>query len=361
MLTLRMSALVLGLCAAASYAPPAAANEPFYKGKRLTVLVNYAAGGPTDIEGRLLARHIARHIEGSPSIIVQNMDGAGGMVGTGYLGEVAPKDGTVMGYFTGSAWRYANNPERFRVDFRSYEFIAYQPGTAIIYMRTDIPPGMKSAADIVRAKGVVAGGLGAENSKDLLLRLGLDMLGVPHKYVTSYRGSQAARLALQQNEINLYSESPPSYRAVVEPSLVRDGLVIPIWYEGTPDGETFRPPKQMEGLSILPFHALYRELKGAMPSGQLWETYRAIHTINGAMQRQVVLPPGAPPAAVAALRAAVERVNDDKEHAEEAIKTMGFVPEWVTGADTNAAVRAALALPPEMRAFIAEYVRRAVR
>jgi putative tricarboxylic transport membrane protein len=366
MLTLRALVVVfltvpLGLCAAALSASHSLANEPYYKGKRLTVLVNYAAGGPTDIEGRLLAKHIARHIEGSPSVVVQNMDGAGGMVGTGYLGEVAPKDGTVMGYFTGSAWRYAANPERFRVDFRSYEFIAYQPGTAIIYMRTDIPPGMKSATDIVKAKGVVAGGLGAENSKDLLLRLGLDMLGVTYKYVTSYRGSQAARLALQQNEINLYSESPPSYRAVVEPSLVRDGLVIPIWYEGIPHGETFQPPKQMEGLSILPFHELYRKIKGAMPAGQLWDTYRAIHTINGAMQRQVVLPPGAPPAAVAALRAAVGRLNDDKEHAEESIKAMGFVPEWMTGADTNKSVQSAIALQPEMRAFIAEYVRRAVK
>jgi hypothetical protein len=74
-----------------------------------------------------------------------------------------------------------------------------------------------------------------------------------------------------------------------------------------------------------------------------------------------VLPPGAPPAAVAALRAAVERVNDDKEHADEAIRTMGFVPEWVTGADTNKAVRAAVTLSPEMRAFIADYVRRAVK
>ena len=82
---------------------------------------------------------------------------------------------------------------------------------------------MKDATDIVKAKGVVAGGLGADNSKDLLMRLGLDMLGVPYKYVTSYRGSRAARLAVQQNEINLYAESPPGYRAVVEPSLVTDG------------------------------------------------------------------------------------------------------------------------------------------
>jgi hypothetical protein len=281
------------------------------------------------------------------------------MAGAGYLGEVAPKDGTMMGYFTGAAWRFANNPERFRVDFRSYEFVAYQPGTAVVYIRTDVPPGMKTATDIVKAKGVVAGGLGAENSKDLLLRLGLDMLGVPHKYVTSYRGSQAARLALQQNEINLYSESPPSYRAVVEPSLVRDGLVIPLWYEVAPEGESFTPPRQMDGLTILPFHELYRKLKGALPSGQLWESYRAIHTINGAMQRQVVLPPGAPAAAVAALRAAVARVNDDKEHAEEALKTMGFVPEFVAGPDTNKEVRQGIAISPEVRAFIADYIKRA--
>ena len=44
----------------------ASAQEPFYKGKRLTLLINFAAGGPTDIEGRLLAKHIAKHIDGQP-------------------------------------------------------------------------------------------------------------------------------------------------------------------------------------------------------------------------------------------------------------------------------------------------------
>ena len=81
------------------------AQEPFYKGKRLTVMINFAAGGPTDIEGRLFARHIARHIAGRPNIIVQNMDGAGGLIGTNWLGEVAPKDGTALGYLTGAAWQ----------------------------------------------------------------------------------------------------------------------------------------------------------------------------------------------------------------------------------------------------------------
>ena len=64
------------------------ADDPFYKGKRLTILINFAVGGPTDIEGRLFAKHLARHIDGTPGIVVQNMDGAGGVVGAKYLGEV---------------------------------------------------------------------------------------------------------------------------------------------------------------------------------------------------------------------------------------------------------------------------------
>ena len=361
MFALRVPAIVLGLCCLLASAPQGKADEPFYRGKRLSLIINFAAGGPTDIEGRLLAKHLGKHIEGHPGIIVQNMDGAGGMIGAGFLGEVAPKDGTVLGYFTGSAWRYANNPERFRVDFRSYEFVAYQPGTSVAYMRTDVPPGIKEPADIVRAKGVVAGGLGAENSKDLLLRLGLDMLGVPYKYVTSYRGSQAARLALQQNEINVYAESPPSYRAVVAPSLVKEGLAIGLWYDANPGAELGHPSRQIEGLPIVSFPELYRKIKGEMPTGQLWDAYRTILTVNGAMQRQIVLPPATPPAALAALRAAVLELNDDKEHAEEAARTIGFVPEWVAGPDTNNEVRSAITISPDMRAFIADYVRRAVK
>ena len=150
------------------------------------------------------------------------------------------------------------------------------------------PASRKPATDIVKAKGVVAGGLGAENSKDLLNTGLVDRR--PAGEIRHHRDRAqpgGTRLALQQNEINLYSESPPSYRAVVEPSLVRDGVVIPIWYEAIPDGEAFKPPKQVEGLPILPFHQLHTQVKGTMPAGQLWDTYRAVHTINGSMQRQV--------------------------------------------------------------------------
>ena len=58
------------------------ADTPFYRGKTLTVLINFAAGGPTDIEGRLVARYLGRHLPGQPAIVVQNMPGAGGVTDT---------------------------------------------------------------------------------------------------------------------------------------------------------------------------------------------------------------------------------------------------------------------------------------
>ncbi len=239
----RLRNLLVVLVALCGPASPAAADNPYYKGKRLTVLINFTAGGPTDIEGRLFAKHLADHIESRPSVIVQNMDGAGGMIGAGYLGEVAPKDGTIVGYFTGTAWRYANDPERFRTDFKTYDFLAYQPGSTVYYARADVAPGLKDATDIAKARELVAGGLGAENAKDLLIRLALDMLGVPYRYVTPFPGSQAARLALLRNEISFFSESPPSYRAVIA-GLVRDGTVIPIFFDPEWNGESLRSPSR---------------------------------------------------------------------------------------------------------------------
>ena len=286
---------------------------------------------------------------------MQNIDGAGGLVGTTYLGEVAPKDGSVVGYLTGAAWVYASEPDKHRVDLKSYEFIAYQPGTVVYYVRTDVEPGMKDATDIVKAKGLVSGGLAADNAKDLLIRLTLDQLGVPYRHVTGYRNNSAARLAVQRNEVHFFSESPPGYRSAVEPSMVKSGQVIPLYYDPGYDGERLTTPKQVEGLALLPFQELYRKVKGAAPSGQLWDVYLAGLSINATMQRLIALPPRAPPAAVAALRAAVLRLNADPAFAEDATKAMGFAPQYE--AATNRQVQQVLSVRPEIRAFVADYIK----
>ena len=357
MLWLRTLIGGFALFALGASASTVSAQAAFYKNKRLTVMVNFAAGGPTDIEGRLFARHLARHIDGRPNVIVQNMDGAGGLIGTNWLGEVAPKDGTVVGYTTGAAWQFSSDPSRYRVDLRTYEFVAYQPGTSIYYVRTDVAPGIKTPTDLIKAKGLVSGGLGADNSKDLLMRLGLDMVGVSYRHVTGYRSNQNARMALQQNEISFFSESPPGYRSVVEPTLVKNGVVVPTWYDPGWNGESIAVPRQVQGLTIPPFHEFYRSIHGKEPSGQLWDVYLSSLAINSAMQRLVMLPPNVPPAALEALRAAVRELNTDGAFAEESLKVIGFVPEYVAGSDTSRQVRSAVTMKPEVRAFIASYIK----
>src|SRR5262245_51538719 len=110
-----MRTVVTALVLALLLATPAAADEPFYKGKRLNLMINFAAAAPADIEGRIFARHFARHVDGAPNIVIQNRDGAGGLVGTNYLGEVAPRDGTTAGYLTAAAWNYVIDPAAYRV------------------------------------------------------------------------------------------------------------------------------------------------------------------------------------------------------------------------------------------------------
>ncbi len=78
--------------------PPAAqAPAEFYKGKQIRLVVGTAAGQDYDLWARLIGRHITRHIPGNPTLIVENMPGAGHILATNYLFNVAPRDGTVIG------------------------------------------------------------------------------------------------------------------------------------------------------------------------------------------------------------------------------------------------------------------------
>ena len=351
------AALFAGVCVAQA---DVARGQNFYAGKTLFILVNYDAGGPTDIEARVLARHLAKHIPGNPNIIVQNMGGAAGLVGAKYLGEVAPKDGLVAGYLTAATQRYVANPDKFNVDFRTYEFIAIVPSGRIHFMRADVKPGIRQATDIVKAQNIVMGGLGPDAPKDLAMRLTLDMLGVPYKYVTGYNSSAQAQLALQRDEISYYADSPPIYNTKIEP-LVKSGLLAAVFYDPGYDGVAFSVPKQMKGLPILPFHELYQKAKGGQPSGPLWEAYKSLLTVNGAMYRLMALPPGAPQAAVDALREAVLQLNDDRAYLEEAQKTMGDAPEYISNLHLNDDVRKGLSIEPGLKKFMDDYVKQAER
>src|SRR6476659_5913230 len=95
---LRWAVLVAAMAAGAMGAAQAADNE-FYRDRTLTLVVGYGVGGGYDVYARLLARHLARHIPGTPTVIVQNMPGAGSLTALRHQDLIAPKDGTVITMF----------------------------------------------------------------------------------------------------------------------------------------------------------------------------------------------------------------------------------------------------------------------
>jgi tripartite-type tricarboxylate transporter receptor subunit TctC len=181
-----------------------AAERAFYQGKNVNFVINFAAGGPTDIEGRIVARHLAKHIPGNPTIIVQNMPGAGGVTGINFLGEVAKPDGMTMGYFTGPYNHQMMRTPSLRVDLNKVPFIASVQGVTVCYIRSDVPPGIKKSADIAKAERFRAGGLSFDSNKDLRFRLAFDVMGL------KYEALKAANLASQNmNRVALVPPATP--------------------------------------------------------------------------------------------------------------------------------------------------------
>ena len=341
--------VVSALCAASSFA----ADTPFYRGKTLTVLINFAAGGPTDIEGRLVARFLGRHLPGQPAIVVQNMPGAGGVTGTNYLGEVAKPDGLTLGYFTGQFFNLLTADPTLRVDLAKFAYIASIEGVAVAYIRRDVAPGIQEPKDLIKAKGFKVGGLSLNSAKDVRFRLQLDILGIPHQYVTGYNSNSDARLAVERNEIQFFTEGTPGYRAQVQPRMVKDGLVVPVYADElvTADGE-FRP--SAEAPDIPSFSQLHQQIFGKLGSGVLWETLKTIN-LTHAMQRIAKVAPTTPPEAVTALRQGFSQMIKDPEFIQEFKKVTRSDPNFQVGGEAVKLIGKLSQASPEVRATIRKY------
>ena len=298
---MKLSQKVLRLAMALSiFVPTVAANgaeSPFYKGKTLTVLINYATGGPTDIEGRLAAKHLARFIPGNPTIVVNNMAGAGGATATNFLGEVAKPDGLTMSYFTGIFFNILLADPSLRVNLAKFAYIASIEGSSVAYIRKDVPPGLSIPQDILKAQTFRAGGLSATSTKDVRFRLELDLLGAKYQYVTGYNSNSDARLAVQRNEIQFFVEGLPAYRATVEPQMVKTGSVVPL-YANELIGEEGELEPNAEAPDLTPYSKLYQSIHKKPPSGPYWDALKVTYISQG-MQRVAMMTPGTSPEIVA--------------------------------------------------------------
>ena len=346
-------ALACGLCLTGGFAPAISQTSDFYRGKTISLVVNYTSGGPTDTEARLLARHLPKHIPGAPTIIVRNMGGAGGMIGVNWLGQVAAADGLTVGYMTGVVGASAHETPALKVDATKFPFVSGVEGITVYYARTDL--GVSRPADLMTKKNFWMGGLTPDNDKDLRLRASLDLLGIPYRYISGYPGAAEARLALERNEIQFTAESMPTWRVSIEPSLVKSGQVVATWYD-TQAAASGVPHPDAGGIDALPFESFYRRVKGEPPDSDLWRMQILLKEIGATFQRTINFPPGAPQEAVDVWRKAIVAVEKDAEYRADAEKTIKYVPRFLTGPRIEKIFFESMRVDPKLKAFIHDYI-----
>jgi tripartite-type tricarboxylate transporter receptor subunit TctC len=294
-------------------------------------------------------------VAGNPTIVVQNLSGGGGVTGINYLGERAKGDGLTLGYFTGPYNHQMMKSSTLRIDLMKVPFIASVQGVTVCYIRADVPPGIRKATDIVKAERFRAGGLSFDSNKDLRFRLAFDVLGVKYDYVTGYNSSNDARLAVQRNEIQYHDENIPGYRGVVEPQLVKAGIVTPLYYHDViaPDGTMRKSPDYPE---LNSFTEVYTQIFGKAPTGIKYEALKAANMASQNLNRVALLPPNSPKESILAMRQAFSTLANDEEFIAEAKKVMRFQPRFEVGEDGEKLREKVLRAPKEVVEFVQKYI-----
>ena len=325
--------LTRALLAAALVLPAAPAGAQFYKGKTLTLLVNYGVGGNADTEARIYQHYLPKYIVGNPTVIIRNAPGAGGAAAMNQLGlNIASQpDGLTAGYFTTSATTSLTEDPVLRIKLYDFSVIGAAGGFNVVYARRDIVPGgMTKPADIVRAKNVYAGGYARGTSHDTRLRLALEIMGLPYTMVTGFPGTAQINKAMLQNEVNFTGSSLPGYHTQVIPQIINPGVGMALFQFPAigPDGKPVGDPA-LERAGIATFDKVYAQAFGKPPSGRKFEALLLMNDISTKLQRLVVLPRGAPAEAVDALRTAFDALGQDKDFIQDYMRVTGEEPDLV--------------------------------
>jgi tripartite-type tricarboxylate transporter receptor subunit TctC len=184
------------------------AIEKFYKGRQINLIVGYGPGGGHDLTARLLARHIGRFIPGHPSIVVQNMAGAGSLRAANYLYGAAPKDGTTFGAFGSDIPMIgligANPAVQF--DARRFTWLgsssSFGNDAYVLIVRADAKSPSIAEARRLGSAPIVLGGTG-EGARDAdVPKILRDALGLNIKQVLGYPESPAIFLAVERGELD---------------------------------------------------------------------------------------------------------------------------------------------------------------
>lgn len=328
MLNYLKSAFV-GATALLATALPSLAQENFYAGKTVTVLMGLSAGGNSDLLIRNIARYLERHIPGNPTIVVQNLTGGGGLRATNHLYESSAPDGLTLYFGPFDPLAQALKLPELRGRYEEFEFVGGIADVRITQARKDIVPGgLQKPADIAKAtKPVLVGDLNSSSPAGLLARMALDVMDVPNVFVSGYQGGSDVYAAILRNEVQLQNVSISTWRTR-SVDFIKSGTGTGLWYfvPVAADGSYKANPNLSD---LQPFPDVYKEVHGRMPEGPMWDALNWYTNQIGELTFVTLLPPKTPADRVKILRDAFTASMNDPAFVAESVKMNGVAHAFI--------------------------------
>src|SRR5436190_2398858 len=191
--------VLVGLLACAAAAD---AQSRFFEGKTIRIVVGFSAGGGYDTFSRVIARHLGRHVPGKPTVIVENMPGAGSLIAANHLYKVAKPDGLTIGNFAGGlVLAQVLGQPGIEFDSRKLEWLGVPSREVCVCALTKASGIANATAWMAAPKPVKVGGVGPGTSTDDAPRVLAATVGLPIQLVRGYKGTAEIRLAAESGEL----------------------------------------------------------------------------------------------------------------------------------------------------------------
>ena len=293
--------VALTLCDATS----AFSQELFYKDKVIRIVVATAAGGGYDLYTRTMARHLRRYIPGEPTIVVENMPGAGHLIGANYLYKVAKPDGLTIGHFIGSLFlQQLLGKPGVEFDALKFNFIGV-PAQDNYMIGLSKATGITTMEQWLASKRIIKiGGIGAGSATDDIPKVLAATIGLPLQVVAGYKGTSEVRLAFNSGEVEGICNAWESFKSTWRGEL--DANEVALVLQAIPTRH-----REVPNVPIAIDYAKTDEAKRMIRS--------VIHPIAPTV-RPYVLPPGTSKDRVETLRRAFMSTMKDQEFLAEASK-----------------------------------------
>ena len=323
------TALVAAMVAAAANPAHAQTDEAaFYKGKQVSLVIAAAVGGGYDLYARLVARHLGKHIPGVPNVVPQNMIGAGGNTGAGFIFNTAPKDGTAIGAATAGVVLDAILLDKARInhDPRKFKWLGSAASDSLICVLNK--DAAANSFDEVFQKETLLGVSGG-TTRDYP-QLMNKVLGTKFKLITGYPGTREVHLAMERKEVDGVCGMGFSSVQSQRPEWLKQDTVKFLVQEGSiqqPEFQALKVPLSID-------YAKTDDQKKVMGLLYTQNTYL----------RPFMAPPETPDGRVAVLREAFMKALKDPELLAEAAKARLMV-DARSGQEMTAMVENIFALP----------------